>query len=103
MPLDTERLGHLAALFHIHAAALGHPKLKPIADEAMKQLEEHAQALEPIVEEPKPEDVAKVEADQGQEIDLKEAKRIRAEAKQPEAKPEGEPVGAPAVTRRGVL
>jgi hypothetical protein len=99
MPLDTERLGHLAALFHIHTAALGHPKLKPIADEAMKQLEEHAKALEPVVEEPKPEDVARVEADQGQDIDLEEAKRVRAQA----AETEKVHTDTPAVTRRGVL
>lgn len=32
-------LQEVAALLHIHEKALGHPKLKPLADAAQKQLE----------------------------------------------------------------
>lgn len=36
-------LNEVAALLHIHKESMGHPRLKPLADAAMKQLEDHAE------------------------------------------------------------
>jgi len=55
MPLDTDDLTHLSALFHIVERAQGHPKLRAIGDEAMKHLEEYAESLkEDVAPEPDP-------------------------------------------------
>jgi hypothetical protein len=96
MPLDLDNLKNLEALFHIHREALGHPRLKAISDEAMKQLEGHAKALEP---EPTAEEVKAAEKpadDQGQPIDVEEAERVRAE--KAEADKATKPIG-PASTQ----
>jgi hypothetical protein len=79
MPLDMERLSHLSALVHLHEKTLGHPKLKAISDEAMKELEAAAKSLEP--EKDPAEVVLAGDEDQGQDIDQEEADRVRAEAK----------------------
>ncbi len=61
-------LNEVSALLHVHEKAMGHPKLKPIADQAMKALEQFAEesapapatlapAAEPVPEkEPESED-----------------------------------------------
>jgi hypothetical protein len=53
MKFDLEEV---AALLHIHEKATGYPKLKPIADAAMKHLEELSTSMlpkpEPIEEAP---------------------------------------------------
>jgi hypothetical protein len=46
-------LNEVSALLHIHEKAMGHPKLKPLADAAMKHLE--AMAEETAKPEPEPE------------------------------------------------
>lgn len=69
MSLDTDDLQHLAALFHLHEKAQGHPRLKAIGDEAMKQLEQYAKSLEP--EQAQPESI-EATSDQGQEIEQTE-------------------------------
>jgi hypothetical protein len=52
-------LNEIAALLHIHEKATGHPKLKPIADAAMKHLETMAE------ETAKPEPIKIDEAETG--------------------------------------
>lgn len=50
-------VSEIAALLHVHEKAMGHPKLKPIADQAMAELEAMLpKAPEPLaVAEPEPE------------------------------------------------
>ena len=50
-------LSEVAALLHVHEKATGHPRLKPLADAAMAQLEKYADEHRPkpevmAVEEP---------------------------------------------------
>ncbi len=49
-------LNEISALLHIHEKAGGHPKLKPIADAAMKHLETMAEETsKPVESEPSKE------------------------------------------------
>ena len=50
-------LNEVAALLQIHEKAMGHPRLKPLADAAMKALEDMAEetARPPAEPEPEPE------------------------------------------------
>lgn len=47
MAFDTDDIAHLSALMHLHERCMGYPKLKAIADEAMKDLEQYAASLDP--------------------------------------------------------
>ena len=58
-------LNEVAALLQIHEKAMGHPRLKPLADAAMKALEDMA---EETVKKPEPEPTEEVEQeDEGKE------------------------------------
>ncbi len=48
-------LNEVSALLHVHEKAMGHPKLKPIADQAMKALEQFAEDSAPAPTPPTPE------------------------------------------------
>lgn len=48
-------LNEVAALLHIHEKATGHPRLKPLADAAMKALEDMAEETAKPQAEPEPE------------------------------------------------
>lgn len=98
MPLDLDMLKHLSDLLHLHEKALGHPKLKAISDEAMKQLEEHAKTLEPVPEVKA--ETAKVEDDQGQPIDQEEAGRMRAQKAEADAEADKAEASSGRVSRR---
>jgi len=47
-------LNEVAALLHIHEKAMGHPRLKPLADAAMKALEDMAEETARPDLKPKP-------------------------------------------------
>lgn len=51
-------LNEVAALLHIHEKATGHPRLKPLADAAMKALEDMAEETARPQPEPIPFDEA---------------------------------------------
>jgi len=48
-------LNEVAALLQIHEKAMGHPRLKPLADAAMKALEDMAEETARPQAEPEPE------------------------------------------------
>ncbi len=48
-------LNEVAALLQIHEKAMGHPRLKPLADAAMKALEDMAEETAKKPEESEPE------------------------------------------------
>jgi len=50
-------LNEVAALLQIHEKAMGHPRLKPLADAAMKALEDMAEETARPQPEPEPEQV----------------------------------------------
>src|SRR5882724_2019534 len=60
-------LNEVAALLHIHEKAMGHPRLKPLADAAMKALEDMAEETAKPQAEPEPEPTEEVAIDNGKE------------------------------------
>ena len=55
-------LNEVAALLQIHEKAMGHPRLKPLADAAMKALEDMA---EETAKKPEPPEETLVDTDEG--------------------------------------
>jgi len=55
-------LNEVAALLHIHEKAMGHPQLKPLADAAMKALEDMA---EETAKKPEPPEETWVDTGEG--------------------------------------
>jgi len=55
-------LNEVAALLQIHEKAMGHPRLKPLADAAMKALEDMA---EETAKKPEPEPEGEVDSGDG--------------------------------------
>src|SRR5882724_72832 len=60
-------LNEVAALLQIHEKAMGHPRLKPLADAAMKALEDMAEETAKPQAEPEPEPTEEVAIDNGKE------------------------------------
>jgi len=60
-------LNEVAALLQIHEKAMGHPRLKPLADAAMKALEDMAEETAKPQAEPEPEPTEEVVVDSGKE------------------------------------
>src|SRR6266481_8554328 len=60
-------LNEVAALLQIHEKAMGHPRLKPLADAAMKALEDMAEETARPQAEPEPEPTEEVEVGESDE------------------------------------